>query len=1423
MAAAVVPSRARAQARAPGPSENPVTFVCMTLRIDQLHGELQLPPKQYFFRWMRAGKQAKVSAAKSYDPEIPFNEKMALYARVKRHGPVFISEDETDPLDTSLVLCSTEPNSEQSPIVVSTVAFDIAYYLSAIVEARSKTLTSTIQMPASVSLSVGISIKVIGGNDLQPYVPMEVSAQSANGLVTPPPDTSADMDEAVAALELEKLRQRFREKERRLEALEQSTDRLDRAVHEHASEDVASLQMRIQSLEDEYATSEQNRAEAERKVAAHVAHAAKIKDTYKQLATWYNKLREEHAELQKKVPQSDGDQGSSSRSLPAAGVSISSDEDYGNLQRERDELRDSLERERSEYNETYSRNSQLLESKARALADLREQWDAAQNTLQTTREQSDEHSRALKEMQDNVDELKRQLEEKDSAMQESSIAASNAENAIKDMETRHAQALRMMRNETLEEAMSNMGDELNSLREQHQEDLRRVTTEAKTEHESHLEEALQQLRLANEAEVESLKQRLQLEHEELRKEELDRMTSEYEEKLVAEAEMSHRKVHESENAALLSNQAAANLEDERGVLEQRIEGVKQEYEEKLRETELRIQSLQISHAKELEDVKLQKDEANIELRSFQEQSVVEKDVASSREIEYNNGKTQLEEECSNLRSQVAILEKENNEIRSSPRQINALASGSGNEEIAAHLNNEISQLKVLLKTETENRNETVHLLANADREHDELREMVTRLRSERDTAQNELKAVKEAVPDTNIRDATIQRNLSPDTSPNELCEERDKAIREVFRTRKEIRRLKKQNLGLQEQLEQAPSPEAVKQGEDNSVVLAELTEERNRAEHDVKDLRVQVAKVTDELASAKKAAESESDAGIELRKQLAAKESEMETLRKKASDLENAERLIEQLRSENTNVVNQVDSLKSSHAAAQADIRVKEERLAQITADMESSSREVSDTKHRNDEISKERDSARNKSSALQIELDSLKKSLSDVTSSTSSAETLLREAQKEVAESKAEIDLLRSEIEDTKKAASQREDSLSREISALKTAVGESQNVAEERLLRLTHIEEKNSEQTSRLQKLEAANIAIAADLEARRLERVEAEKKVKDIETELSRATSSEREQSNTILKLSEEGERLRNAAGDASKRLDIAEKVAKDKEAEVAGLTAELDVSKRNLENEVQTRSSASEKDAAAVGELEAVIRNLKEEISSLQGKLEGTQKELRVLRESYGSMEEELEEVHEKAVLVQDRSAEHERVALDASSKLAEAQATNEKRTAEYRTLLREHKNLEYDVVQLRDEADQLRDERTSLAKKIAKVEQDMEALNEKMYLMQEESDECLAQERGEKEREVKKAQDARKELRSARALVESLQAEVEQVKSESAQLQQAKEKGESNESEVLNDLINTRLELAYAQEEAVRLRNKLTKIAQKGPGSVSFET
>ncbi len=243
--------------------------------------------------------------------------------------------------------------------------------------------------------------------------------------------------------------------------------------------DVQELTERVRALESQKAIAEKERADAQRKVDAHVAHAAKIKATYNQLAGWYNNLRQEYAELQTKAKSqaqagapADGVARELSASSSASNLTA---EELKKIKEERDSLKSALDKEREEKAEEIDRNSLVLATKAKALDDLRMQWESANSQLRAAQDDAIAHQKASESARRELEDTKTELEEAKMSMTD---ALAKAKADLEQLEEDRLQELEELRQKVVADSEMRGAAELEAVQKKHAEELAEITLQA---------------------------------------------------------------------------------------------------------------------------------------------------------------------------------------------------------------------------------------------------------------------------------------------------------------------------------------------------------------------------------------------------------------------------------------------------------------------------------------------------------------------------------------------------------------------------------------------------------------------------------------------------------------------------------------------------------------------------------------------------------------------------------------------------------------------------------------------------------------------------------------------------------------------------------------------------------------------------------
>lgn len=1441
---------------------------------------------------MRDGKEVKSTSAHPIDTRtFVYSAKMQLYARVKRSGAVFVSEDPAETLLTELILVADDP-AEREAAPVASAQFDIGTYLHHIVQSSSKSLTTDLSFTAGTTVGTTLTIKALGENNLTPYE-----------------EPTIREDDPHASQELDKLKTDIREKEVKLDALTAATDRIDKAVQETSklaasaiqAGDAAALRARITALEEQNQALERDRAEAERKVTAHVAHAAKIKSTYNQLAGWYNNLRNEHVELQKKLSTSDSTI-EERKDLPA-GVATTHEADIKNLEKERDELQALLQRERTEKKDIYSRNSELLENKARTLAELAEQWEAAKATLTEKQASLDEQIRAVKTLQATVDNLKSELAERDSKLEEQAEALISANNQAKELQSKHAEDLSQIKAQLQRDSEVVLEREVEQIRSRYEEDVARRVEDVEAAYNGTIEDKLSFLRAEHEDEL----ARLRKENTDLvakHAAELEEIQKEHQYTINVKHEQSEKSVIDAQDTVKSLEAKLTTIQGEKNDLEQKVSELTQMVEERGNESENALRRAAEKHQVEIETIQRAKKNLEKDLAAMKERAVTtEQEVTETREVAAN-GHAAIKEELESVQAELESLRKANKDLQNSPRDIAAIQNETS--DAALELEAEVTRVRSLLKTETEKKDEIARLLAAADSEHDELRDMVTRLRSERDEALRDLREAKNGVSNSRVNNDAVQRGTLA-TSKGELgslLEERDKAIRELFRVRKnmkkDIERLKRENIELNQQLSENTGAQNSKFDPADYVSRAD----HDRALSELQKLRDALFPHEDNDVSELSPSTSKNDISSQILSTLAGLRAEIEIYKTQNLELEKTSEEAARKHSEETqklirerdNLLQEIDVLRKNLDSSAVRLQEKDNDLVLLSAKVEFSAQEMTGLSQKWKEAIHQREDAEAKAMALTTELDSLRESLRQAESSNPSLENDLQKAQRQYAEAKAALNLLQVRYNELSQNAEATKETSEVEIARLESVVEDQTSLSNDLSCKLRENEQNQkvrSQEQARLaaelesrdkdveevkllvQKLKSRNASLTAKLAGEKKLREstqghleEATNKVENLERRLESMHVTVQKHAEAENQLQAQCDQAGVALSETKKHWDAAKSHLSEKKAELddaraklqhleesyevlqreanvadgksqaaseelTALRAELMQSQSDLQRALENHNGEMEKGSARIEmehkrvlELEKENSSLVSKHTALESKLRATGNELRSLKESYNTLESQLQEAQRRSKSL-DRIISKKTKECDAlREEVGSRGTTDEESKTNYENLTNQYKQVKLDLSKAKEEIIVLRENKELDSNKIEVLEQEFAELHGRIALVQEASEEAAAAASTNADKDAHKIADMRKELRSATSMIDALQDEIDRLRESNMKLKREveswKERADDRDSEVLNDLINTRMELAYSQEETIRLRNKLKKLVQSGQASSSFE-
>jgi chromosome segregation ATPase len=1186
-----------------------------------------------------------------------------------------------------------------------------------------------------------------------------------------------------------------------------------------ASSEAAALQVRVRALEDERVVIERERAEAEHKVQAHVQHAAKIKTTYNQLAAWYNNLRQEHAELQARHPESTTE---ASRDLPSATVATTYEADARSFEKERDELQALLDAERAEKRELLSRNSTVLESKAATIVDL-------------------EHHRSNNERK--INDLQKQI-----------AAAKSEAQTNRELVTTRARDY---------DELAAVRAELAQLKASYEDELAELRLAASAEQATALKDASRASANASaqrDTDIAALKEALDAAAlREAQDEESARATKDELEALRAEL-ANERQELESVTAAE-SSAAIEKLNEQLSDLKHRLSDAQAEVQTALQAAEKR--------ESQMDDIQKAADELRVELDASVDQLEREREEAAKKieaaEMSSNTQVTNLTTERDHairelfrvrkaMNVDIKSLKKERDELVARTAQRSPEAESTAGltqqcqdaQEDVLRLTSALADAECSLVIERENHSAELAksndfaarsvLLESAQSDHAsrsfELETELTVLRSEAESAQTEA-----ASRFTELEAMLANAHAATAAAEAALADETVLAL---------------QNAALG-----ASVTDLKNKLESSQTGLAELT-----------SVRWELAGVRAELESAQtdasehiariKELQSESVSLSCAQGQASRDLALAETQRQQAVSQMNAE--VERLR---------LEVLESARTIGERDS--ENARLQKTTADAQAacSSAEAA----RGDMIVE--------TSALSAELSSIKESMEKAARSNSSAETQLAEAQQTLAEVEAERGALASELGNVKAAMlselsvrSEKEDEayalrariaeLAASAKALEDKVSTSNRSLGDEIMAKAVQEHEIARLNASLtvaeaarEKLESESIALRASVAASHEATAASQKYVAEaklradaLSTKLAEAERSKEMEIKSIAaakaKLAAEMEELRSAATMSS--ASTAEAVSKatllheeivslqQKSEEASRLKQEVSDLKKELVDATSQRADPSK--ATKLSALEI-------EVGTLQKKLDDAESmriELNEAKASAAAAEEAAIAVERsseaKGLALRNELASMRRAAKDKDDEfsnltelLKDMHMQHAQSTADYEKLFEEHRELKRSlddthstqVARLRSAETTADAERQDMEDELVAAQDELGTLrNERQQLVAAVKEMQEAMELEEVER--RKSSDARKDLRAARGRADTLDSELIRMKAENQELgaridaMKRLEKGSADE--LVDELIRCKLDLANAFEQIDHWRRKVKQLDPNASPNVS---
>lgn len=1471
---------------------------------------------------MRAGKQVKVTGAHQLtsSPEgTKIGEKLQFYARVFRHEHRIIEEPGSDPLLTSIDLLCIDPNKKQS--LISSCSFDMAHYIATLVDSSSRQMVDTLHFSSNISVDVNVMIKTIGDNFLQPYSPLSPTSPIAQsntadsrrrGIRATTPHAT-DADELVAAQELDRLRHQQPQPSSAMAAGTAANEpatavpimpvtatppvSFEQVPFSRNSSDTSSMQARIRALEEELLSAKHERKEAERKVAAHETHSKKIKETYTQLASWYNTLRQEHMELQKKIPKSETE---TTKDAPSSSAP------------------DRVNSNATDSSATSATEDEQHESK---LAELREQSRAAQQLLEQKESELQNRKNELNDARQKLHSFQVELSEKDQLVKQKADQLEDAKSQIAEIEQTQQQ-----KSAQLEEDMKKLSSQQLSAQSQHYEEL---IDAMRKEH-------------ARAIELNQLETDRQLE----------------ESKLTSQQWQQRVKDSEDELSTMKGQLKLSSVDGKEKDFQQLIDTLR---------TENQNLSQQLKQREEAEEQARQSEKEKEETLTK---------LAEERQLQI----TALQEDCASLREQVDTLKEENDEAES-PRQIdvvveadsNKVKSGEGveSEKPTPELEATVSDLRSQLRMEVDKRKELTSLLDKSDREHDELRDMVKRLRNERDNAQQDIKTINDKLislkhsVSSNASPSSSSGNKSVNESPENLVEARDKAILEVFKVRKDlnkkIRKLKKDNGELTQKLgDGAGSSSSARSIEaSNSVEMtealnravaerdaakSELEEvktdyetrlgdvsqrvsniefERDEAISETEQLKIQYdtesLALSDELTNVKSERDEAREEALQVRQDL----KEVHNNISQGSEREkSSQHRLNQLQDEiNTHKV-QIGTLEESlsEATEQADEQVslfgqekddllkkienaeqaaenrdqelvkKNAKINELTEKVQSKASRVEESEQNVKLLSEERDASRSRCEALKNEVDELKQTLGHA----ESKEELLRSTKKECDDHVAEITILKSRMDEIKLSSSETETSLRSDISQLQTELTKASNSSHRFETRADELERKAAEyhaelEIERVKKDKEASererlqetledfrsrnstlgVKISEELSVRQAAQEEVSSlnmKVSELESfvndlheksnvmeeETKRIQKERDEAAESLASLKEKLSQVESESRETKRELKCVEEklassessreILQQKAIESGGesqkVVEELNVLRAELEksrNEQLTTASQLDDEKtramAQIEKLESTINELRQEnerlltqAESLDGRIQRLAGDVSEKKQRLSVVNSQVESIRQREQELQSELNDKTEQMLSSRRELDRTNENNDSINDKYMALINDHEELKRQLSNRENAISMSYEQQNELENRAHYLNGEVTTLQGRLRAMAAEHEERMATERFNVEREIKNSSKLRKDLQQEKELSEQQRRELQQLGEQVKNLQHGTNGADPDQTEVLAKLINTQYELAYAQEEVMRLRNRLTKMESKtaNASSSSFE-
>lgn len=1317
-----MPSRARQRAREGSSPATDVSYVRLTLAVDAIHGA---PPGSYFVRWKR-GSAAKVSAARALDGSGSFGESLSMYARVKREAGELVSADEVPELSSKLELVRLAPGEDGATVekdaqVMADV--DIGYLLQTMADSGKKNTRTSVRFEDGSLAELTVSSKALGEGTL-------------NSLGSDP-DMGSPPDVERADSELVNMRNALRLRADQIDALASRADQLSgrilsaeqspNSANASASE-LRDLSERVRDLEVQKSAVEKQRADAQKKVDAHVAHATKIKATYNQLAGWYNNLRSEYAELQARAKS----QGSSFTGGPAHAMARElsesnslKDEEVEKLREERDALRKELDKEKVQKIEEEQNNAELLAAKERALEGIRMQWDSTKSDILAAEQNAAEHRRAAEQAMRELEDTKVLLEE---ARGQMTSAMVKSRREVERLEEEKKVELEEVRRQTQVEYKRIADQEMENVERRHAEVVSNLAQQS-TDKDGKLQTFETRV-----AELTKVSEDLESEIETLRHTSVAERRSllEQSEKQQVEAERNRKET---------LHKFAMEKENEMGLL-------KEEHEKELKalsaETEAIVHRETVFSQEKSEEAEHYQNEIS-NLRSKLEKASSE---AQSHSESLSEEVAKLKEELVSLAAENRKLQKEKLELatQSSELQETSRSMSEAQAQSDAQLQ-ELTASNDSLKREVvakeKDAAKMIRLLEEFEAENDEQRLLVTRLRRERDDVRLDFQEAKQISKQSEreqrrYREQIANMQVSHKADIEHLKDERDQSIRELFKVRKtlnsELKQLKKERSSFVQEFDEFKASKAQLETElcERDNMLSSIQLENDELKTQLEAAQSEATERESSLSKDRAAAESvANERVISLKSQLDTMQKELDlsrsALHKVSEDVQTEREHATVKENELRDIISKLESDESTRNLMVTEL---EEKLSAEQKEKEKFETELSigldrlkEAQDGEEKVQRDLASELAKSAALSGELMSLKESMAAVKGSSSSTEQHLRNAQRELAEVRAQKEALVSDVSSltaaSEAAAARASETETRIVGDLESSRQKISELNEE----LFSHKKRNMELESKASTADQESFRTLArvrakdeQLESARKESERLQRDIQELQTDMNNVAVNakasehvvvalrkqieavETEKKATTTQLRSATEKLKYLEGSVEEKASFASRLEtgiREKEDSIEKLEKE----KRDIARELEDIRDAAETSKSELEEQSMSAKLLAENLSSARAEVEKLREDLVAERTARSSKEEEIENSSNE---VQELRAKLERLA--------------EEFDEEIRTKSREIKDLQLDITEKDGTSSSLQDNLRELQFSLQNKEDDakqMRALLEKL--------------------------------------------------------------------------------------------------------------